>query len=151
MGIFNKDTFMDTPVAKPNATVKVNIPPGVYEVIVTEVDVMNGEKGGRDWAMLKLKMDVQDDSLKLHLKRDRLVVHYDFFIDLTELGTVDEDETKNIALGRARKACGLNDRTDFTPRMFVGQRCLASIVNKTIKDSPDNDMRDEVIGVAAIA
>jgi hypothetical protein len=150
MGIFNPDTFMDTPVEGANSTVRINIDPGVYAAYIEKVAIKHGEKDGKVWAALNLNYVLEDEAQKQKTKRDKVVVFDSFFLDLTEAGTLDMAEGKNIPLGKLRKATGTNEGS-FTVRSLEGQRLLVSIVNKPVKDSVDGDMRDEVAGVARLA
>jgi hypothetical protein len=151
MGIFNKDTFMDTPVQGANSTQRLTFDPGVYPAVIEEVSVDNGEKDGREWAKLNLKLGFYDPEILAKMKRDKVSLTYGFFLDLTDLGTIDEGEGKNVPLGKVRKAVDQNREGDgWTPRLLVGQQLLASVVAKPVLNSTDGEMRNEVVGISKL-
>lgn len=146
-GMFDPDSFLDAEVEGANETERVLVPTGVYNAFIEDIAVRNGEKDDGDpWAQLVIKWNLEDESVKESLNRDKVILSDYMFVDLDDEGRIATGVNKNVPLGKLRKATGTNEGR-FSPRMLIGQRCMLMVQHEQGKNGP----REVVKGFAAIA
>lgn len=147
MGIFNKDTFLNQRAEHEGSTQRLLIPEGVHLATITEVDVKDGEKDGRVWAQMSVKYTFESAEVQEAIKRERASLTDYFFLDLTEMGTLDESEGQNIALNKIRRAVDLNSK-GFFPMQLVGTQLNVSVLVRNKKNSLDGEMVNQIAAVS---
>jgi hypothetical protein len=139
--MFDPVSFLDAEVKGANSTEIVPIPIDEYPGTVKKVDVKTGtsDKTGEPWARLELMWTVDDPDLAAKLNRKEVTVRQQIMLDLTDSGTMDMAEGRNVRLGRLRDALSLNDKSKpFSLRMFEGRSAKISVKQETYKDQIQN-------------
>lgn len=135
MTTFDTDTFLNATYEAANSTRLPLVPAGEFPAEVDRISVTSGvikegERAGESWHMLNLMWSIQDDKLKEKLKMDKVSVKQSFFLDVTEGGTLDMGEGKNVQLGRVREAVGMNTTRRFSINSLKGAMGLIRVDNK---------------------
>lgn len=125
---FDPQTFLDATFTEANSTEIINLDEGEYLAVVSEVktDTWTKKDGSASGVKAIVGWEVIDDAAKVKTKRNKILVRQDIMLDLTEGGTLDMGEGKNVALGRLRAAVGKNRPGEpFSFRMLPG--CTAKV------------------------
>lgn len=140
MSVFNPDTFLDETFTEANSTRTVAAPDGQYFTFIREVkpNVIQTKNGERP--VLNVTHELVDcDEIKEALGREVITARQTIWLDLTDAGSLDFSEGKNVVLGKLRKA--LNQNTagqSWSPRMLANDsfKIPVYVVKKTL-DSGD--------------
>lgn len=74
-----------------------------------DIKIATGEKDGKPWARMVLRLEILDPSGELKAKIFREPkINYDFFLDLDSNGGMSHDKQKNIRLGALLTATNNN-------------------------------------------
>lgn len=89
------------------ATERTLIPEGEPLFKIGKPKINHGEKDGKTWARLTLPLECIDQSVLSELGVEKIGARFEFFLDLTEGGTLASGVNQNVALGQAFEAAGL--------------------------------------------
>lgn len=147
MSIFDVDAFMNGSIASPLSTERKLIPPGEYNAVVSNVEaksgqVASGDNAGKAWARLDVTWEFQDQALRDTLNRAKVVLTQGVMLDLTDEGTLDTREGRNVNFGRLLKALDCND-AGSNVRMLVGRYGRVTVSH----GSYQGNAREEIRGV----
>lgn len=133
--MFDAQALLNAATEEVNSTRVLPAPVGDYIGQVTKVDVKSGigKNSGEPWVRLELVLEAEDPKLEsIGMTKKRF--NGGFMLDITPSGSLDMSEGKNIQLGRAREACGLNrEGQAFSLGMFQGQT-----FKFTVEHEPDS-------------
>lgn len=137
--MFNKDTFLQqgqAPTA--NSTFVIQCPAGDQRGVVSKVDAEQfaGTKDpNKLFTKLVLHVDVTDPAVLATCKRDKVTLRHDIFLDLLEDGSgLDMSEGKNIGLGKAREALGLNiPGKPWSFADFIGRPVIVNVEHENVR------------------
>ena len=96
-----------------------------------DMELKSGEKDGKPWAQLVLRVYLADPSgaIKAATGSEKPMVIYNPFIDLTESGAFDSSKGKNIRIGKLLEAAGklkpgwkITDLKGATIKVKIGHR-----------------------------
>jgi hypothetical protein len=125
---------------KENAVKRTPIPAGEYRAVVEDV-TLESIQGKKDPAKVYLKCNVtynlDDNGLRTQLKRDKVTITDGFLVDLTDSGSIDYSEDRNIRLGRLRRATGLNaPGQPWSFPMFKGRPLMVKVGHEMYDGEP---------------
>lgn len=122
MSQFDAQALLNATYTEANATKLVPAPVGDYTGVVTKVAVKSGnDKNGDTWTRFEMYLESTDPKLQ-QIGMEKKTFRADMLLELTPQGTIDSGEGKNVQLGRAREAAGLNQPgMPFSLGMFQGQ------------------------------
>ena len=153
--MFDPDTFLSTTVTEANSTTVVPVPEGEYVAIIGKPKIRQFS-GTKDPGALYTSLDLPCEidlagmypAVAEQLGRDKATVRYSSMLDLTDSGGLDMGKGRNVGLGRAREAAGLNTPGQpFSFAMFEGRA-----VKVMVKHRVDGDrIYDEVKAMAKLA
>lgn len=147
---FNADAFLNQTVDAPMSTSVTPCPEGEYVAFIDDGDKAITFSGGRsdktgdEWNKMNVLFDIKDDAVRDLLKRDKILVPMQCFLDITPAGTLDVSEGKNVSIGRLRQALGQNEGA-WNPAMLKGKGPLM------VKVTQRSDPKDPTIKYAEIA
>lgn len=125
---FDAQSFLDATTTDSSATSLEPIPEGEYPAVISALDIRSGESEKGPWAMLDIKVEVQDPSVEAKLER-KPVSKMSVFLDKD-----DPSQKKNVTLGRIREALNLNSPGQpFSPNMMIGRQCKVAIGHREHK------------------
>ncbi len=120
MGKFNADSFLNQTVEAKLDTKRIPHPEGDWdEGQITDLKIKDGtsKESGKTWVRLTATIVNTDPQVKADMKlgEDQVPqVRWEEFIDITEDGTLDVSDGKNIKLGKLRQACGQNSDDEWS-------------------------------------
>ena len=122
---FDADSFMQANVTDALSTTILSCPEGEYSAIIdTNIqfdEVASTKNPGTSFPIMRVFYVVQDAAVKTKLKREKVTVRQDIFLDLQPSGALDTSEGKNVTLGRVRAALGQNKAGQpWSPAMLKG-------------------------------
>lgn len=125
---------------KENAVKRTPIPAGEYRAVVQDVE-LESIQGKKDPTKVYLKCNVtyniDDAGLRETLKREKISISDGFLVDLTDSGSIDYSEDRNIRLGRLRRATGLNvPGQPWSFPMFKGRPLKIKIGHEMYEGEP---------------
>lgn len=131
MSVFDPNSFAQMTFTEANSTESVPIPVGEWEGLIDKSEITTWQsKTDSSKAGLRctLLVNVTDPAVATLTGRQKNLVRYEFFLDLTPEGGLDFNKGMNVSLGRARAALGLNvPGQPFSFDMFVGRPCKVSV------------------------
>lgn len=136
MSTFDTETFLNATYEQANSTRLPLVPAGEYKaeadrINVRQGEIKEGENSGDRWYRLELLWSIDSDKLKTQLKMDKVAVKQSFFLDVTDSGTLDMGEGKNVSLGRLRESLGMNNSgRRFSISSFKGAMATIRVDNK---------------------
>lgn len=127
--MFDPDQFLSTTTTEANSTTLTPVPEGEYIAVIGKPKVrqFNGTKDpGALYTSLDLPCEIDlagmYPNIAEQLGRDKATVRWNTLLDLSDAGGLDMGKGKNVGLGRAREAAGLNTPGQpFSFAMFEGQ------------------------------
>ena len=137
---FSTEAFLQTSVEGSLDTKITPCPQGEFLAIagkpeVRAAEIKRGDRAGEPIYFLDITWDIQDDSIKEELGRDKVTVRQSLILDIKN-DTLDMSKGKNIGLGRLREALGQNTAGQpWSPAMLEGQ--LAKVVVSHRMDGDD--------------
>ena len=130
MPIFDPETYLNATTTESASTSMEPCPEGDFSATVKSADIKTWEskKTGTSGIKLSLVWDIDDQAVKESLGRTSLTCRQEFFLDLTDSGTIDYGKGKNISLGRLRDALGLNESGQpFAFSMLPGRAAMVHV------------------------
>jgi len=154
--MFDAESFLGSTVTDANSTTLTPVPEGEYVAVLGRPKVRQFP-GTKDPGALYTSLDITCEidlagmypAVAEQLGREKATVRWNTLLDLNESGTgLDMGKGKNVGLGRAREAVGLNvPGQPFSFAMFEGQP-----VKVLVKHRIDGDrIFDEVRALAKVA
>lgn len=147
MSTFDPSSLLDTTTTEINDTKIIPIPEGEYLAVIdtTEVKTWSSKDGTSSGLRLDVTYLIDDQAAKDATGREKLTVRQGVMLDLNEAGNgLDMGKGKNVALGRLREACDLNQPGQpFAMAMLPG-RLVKIKVTQRPGNEPDqvfNDVR----------
>lgn len=154
---FDADAFLSTTVTGPMSTAPVLCPEGEFKAFVDDGDKALTFRSGeskdtnKPWASVSVLFTILDENVKAQLKRDKVLVPMQAFLDLRDDGNgLDLTEGKNVSLGRLRKALGQNDGA-WAPAMMKGKGPVMVKVGHRSDPKDPSIKYAEVTRVSALA
>lgn len=152
---FNAEKFM-AGVSGGNATVALVCPEGEYRAYVDDGDKaigfrsFPGKEGKPESYQCTILMVITgDQEPNKFLKREKVLVPYTMWLDVTNAGELDMDEGKNVKLGKLRELFGQNAGA-WNPSMLKGKGpFMIKVTQRSDKDDPTTKYA-EVARVAAL-
>lgn len=120
MGKFNADSFLQQTVEAKLDTKRIPHPEGDWDTgQIVDLKIKDGtsKESGRAWVRLQVAIANTDPQVHADMKLpedQQPKVYWEEFLDLTEDGTLDVSEGKNIKLGKLRQACGQNSDEEWS-------------------------------------
>jgi len=133
MSTFNPEQFLDQQIEGTNDTTVVPIPVGEYIAVASGVKCRpwQSKDGQQSGLALDITWDVDDQSVKEFLGRDKVTCKQGIMLDLTETGGLDMGKGRNIGLGRLREALGMNaPGQPFSFSMIPGRAARVKISHR---------------------
>ena len=145
---FDPDVFMNTATEGAHETVFTPVPQGDHRAICDSVQMRSvNTADGQRW-ILRLRWNVIDEAVKAELEMDKPMANQDIWLEFED-GRLLYGKSKNIGLGRAREACGLNDPSKpFSVKMFEGRGpCMVHVIHDEYQGRPIANI-DRVVALA---
>src|SRR4051812_18489445 len=142
---FNADAFLNQTAEGPMSTSVTPCPEGEYKAIVDDSDKaisfkeINTKNGAAHQMVVLFK--ILDENLKAQLKRETVTVPMNCWLDITDTGSLDTSEGKNVSIGRLRAALEQNEGS-WKPADLKGKGPLM------VKVSQRSDNKDPTIKYA---
>jgi hypothetical protein len=130
--VFGAMTFTDS-----NSTESVPIPVGdwPFEITKSEVTSWSARDGSSSGLKLALLLTTSDEKVTEVTGRAKNSVKHEIMLDLTPEQGLDFGKGMNVQLGRARAACGLNEKgKPFSFDMFLGRNVIGSVSHRALDD-----------------
>lgn len=149
---FDADAFMNQTVSGPMSTQIAPCPEGEYTAKVSDGDnfitfrEVNTKNGPRPIA--RVSFEVLDEGVRQSLKRDKVFVNQDIWLDTTSSGGIDTSEGMNVKLGQLRAALGQNEDSSWSFGKLKGAGPLSVRVTQR---SDTNDPTQKYAEVARVA
>lgn len=153
---FDADKFMQTNITGPTSTAVLICPEGEFRAVVDDGEksivarTFPGKDGKADSHQVSVLFSILDDSAKAAVKRDKCLVPYNIWLDVTSAGDLDVSEGKNVGLGRLRKALDQNDGA-WNPGMMKGKGPVMVKVSHRADPKDPSIKYAEVTRVSAIS
>ena len=150
---FDAEKFISSTTAAPLSTQTLLCPEGEYRAFIDDgekaLSFRNGTGSNGEWHQMSVLCNIADDNVKAQLKRDKILVPLNIWLDIKGDG-LDIEEGKNVGLGRLRKALGQNTSDAWAPAMMKGKGPLMVKVGHR-SDPKDPEVKyAEVTRVSAI-
>lgn len=147
---FDADAFLNQTVTGPLSTSITPCPEGEYKAMIDDGDKWITFSGGTSekgnvWNKANILFSILDDNVKVTLKRDKVLVPMNCFLDLDSMGLMDTSEGKNISIGKLRDAAGQMGDTSWTMGKLKGFGPLM------VKITQRADPKDPTIKYAEVA
>lgn len=120
MAKFNADSFLNQTVEAKLDTRRIPHPEGDWdEGQITKIEFKDGsnKETGKVWVRMSCTVQNTDPQVKddMKLTGDQMPqVRWEEFLDITEEGSLDVSDGKNIKLGKLRQACGQNNDDEWS-------------------------------------
>jgi len=124
------------------STVVLVCPEGEFKAVVDDGDkaitFRDGDRSKNLSPQAGVLFSILDDAVRTQLKRDKVLVPMNCWLDLTDDGEdLDLSEGKNVSLGRLRKALDQNDIKGWNPMMLKGKGPLmVKVTQRSDKNDP---------------
>jgi hypothetical protein len=150
MSTFDPAAFMQTQFQGANSTQYKACPVGEYPAVVDKVtprEWTSKADPSKSGVALDIIWSIDSPAIRADLGRDKVFVPQGIFLDLTPSGGLDLGEGKNVKLGQAREACGINDpNRAFALGDFVGKVARVKVEHEIYNNEP----RAKVTGVSRL-
>lgn len=153
---FDAEKFMQTNVTGPTSTAVLICPEGEYRAVVDDGDkaivarTFPGKDGKADSHQASVLFSILDEGAKAAVKRDKCLVPFNIWLDVTSSGDLDMSEGRNVGLGRLRAALGQNDGA-WNPPMMKGKGPVMVKVSHRADQKDPSIKYAEVTRVSAIS
>lgn len=145
---FNARQFLDQTVTAPMSTMVTPCPEGEWQARVIDegnieewfreaewTDKSTGE--ARSSPTARIPFIIIDQRPLQMLKREKLIVPYDIFLDVTPDGRLDTGEDKNVRLGALRAALGQNADTSWGfSKLWGAGPCIVKVSHRSDAKDP---------------
>lgn len=135
---FDPQTFAQMTFNESNSTESTPIPVGEWPFTITKQEITRWQKkDDPSVAGLKctLTLETDDAAVVGVTGRPKNLLRHEMMLDLTPEGGLDFGKGMNVALGRAREACGLNKPGQpFGFDMFIGHNVKAGVKHEVYQD-----------------
>ncbi len=149
MGKFDPDAFLHETYEDSASTQETPLPEGEYQAIVSKVEPPFQTDNG--YVLQKVQFRVDHPELEEELGRKISTARLTIFLDLTESGSLDFGNGKNVGLGRLRSALGQNEAgVPWSPAQMEGNNATIRVKHTPDKNDPEIIYTD-VRGVSAPA
>ena len=140
---FDASALLNSNAAGPMATEMTKCPEGEYIFMVIDEDLTNSirqftsKKNNETYTAMRLPCLCQDENVKAELKREKVIVPYEMFLEFDTNGALSVDGDDNVALGQLRRALGMNSGT-FSLNMLRGAGPFRGVVVwQADRDNPE--------------
>lgn len=144
---FDASAFLSQTVTGPMATSMVACPEGEWQARVSDDgdirewfrEIEWKDKQGNDKSSpgMRIPCLIIDPGPLAMLKREKLIVPFDIFLDVTPTGQFDTGEDKNVKLGQLRAALGQNADTAWNiTKIFGAGPFIAKVSQRSDKKDP---------------
>lgn len=156
---FDPDAFLNQTTTDANSTIIEACPEGEYKATVDDGDKaiqfreFNSTKGtGQVYHQMQVFFNILDDNVRAQLKRDKVLVPMNIFLDVTDSGQLDTGQGKNVGVGRLRAALDQNTPGQpWGPAMLKGKGpIMVKVTQRSDKNDPNNKFA-EVSRIAKIS
>lgn len=120
MSPFNADAFLNQTVSGPMSTSVPACPEGEYKAMVDDGDKWLtfaegvSAKTNEPWYRANILFNILDDGVRATMKREKILVPMQCFLDVDDKGGMDTSEGKNVSIGRLRAAAGQMEEPSWT-------------------------------------
>lgn len=139
--VFDPAAFTNLTINDASSTVLVPVPVGEYVALVEKAECRSWQSkdGSQSGLTLDVIWEIQDESVKQLLERQKVTVKQGVMLDLTDDGKgLAMGKGKNVTLGRLREACGKNvPGQAFSFPMLTGCMAKVSVSHRTDPNKPD--------------
>lgn len=152
---FNADTFLNQTVSGPMSTSVTPCPEGEFKAIIDDGDKWITFAGGTsdkgEWNKVSILFNILDEGVRAQLKRDKVFVPMQSFLDVTDSGTMDTSEGKNVKIGRLRDAADQMADNNWNIGKLKGKGpFIVKVSQRADKDDPSIKYA-EIVRVAKIS
>ena len=139
---FDTKALLDREITGAHSTVTIPIPegdyPGVCNADKLEIREVTSKKNGETYFFFETSWDIDSEEVRQITGRDVNRVRLSISLDFADDGTLKAGEGENVALGRMRAACDLNDpNRPFTFREFGGQVATVRVKHRVNEQTGD--------------
>lgn len=150
MSDFNPELLLDVTSDAAMSTKENLVPEGEYEGTIKGLKgrQTSSDKGTYNWLDVTVEIDGNQRTATGQLiseiiNRPSTQMRYSIGLDLTDTGTLDVGQGRNVALGRLREAVGLNQPgVPFKMRDLEGRRARFLVKHRFDKDDPSKEYVD---------
>lgn len=123
-----------------NATKTVPLPEGEPLAQVTKLDFANGEKDGREWTRLDVRLEIIDQDYLAGYPSEKVSRTLGIMLEMNG-NQIATGDNKNVRLGKFREACGVNGKPLGA---LIGQMVRLAIKQKPGYKDPSETVDDIV-------
>lgn len=136
---FDPAVFLNQQYDEKLDTKLVPCPAGETVGMIDKVDIVPwaSRDGTKSGIKARLLWDVQDESVKALLGRDKVVVPQDIMLDQTEDGGLDMGKGKNTRLGRLLEALDMNNGEPWSFGSLTGRVAKINVSHRPSADGQD--------------
>ncbi len=138
--VFDANTFASLTFTEANTTEYTPVPAGDWPAVITKATIKPWAKRDdptQNGLKCELSFSIEDPEVAKATGRPKSTVKYEFMLELTPEKGLDFGRGMNVALGRARAACGLNKAGQpFSFDMFVGHDVTVSVRHREWEGRP---------------
>lgn len=143
-GAFDPQSFLDSTITDALDTKVLPIPPGEYPATVLEIKArpwVGKSDPTKSGVALDLTWEIDDQSVREAVKRDKVTVRQSIMLDLTPSGGLDTGKGRNLGLGRLRAALGLNvPGQPYSHSMLPGRMAKVKVSNRVVGEDTYSDV-----------
>lgn len=133
---FDPDQFMHETYTDANATREAPLPEGEYLGTISKVNPPRQTQNG--YVLMEVNFLVEHPELSDEIGRTKSTARYTIFLDMTDKGTLDFGNGKNVNLGRLRSAVGQNEPGQpWSPSQLEGQQATIRVKHTADKNNPE--------------
>jgi len=146
--MFDKEKFVNAASTAPLSTTVQQCPEGEYTAMIATGDAIdwidpNGaieskKNPGEVFHTIRIPIEILDDAVRAQLKRDKVTVNYDSFLDVDDSGLPDFSEGRNVGLGRIFAAVGLNAKGASIQKLSGAGPFKVMVSHRADPKNPEN-------------
>ena len=137
--MFDPNQFLDMQVEGSNDTKTIPVPAGEFTAIAEKVECrawQSKKDPSKSGLTLEVHWNIDDNSVKELIGRDKVTVRQGVMLDLTDSGSLDMGKGRNIGLGRLREALDLNQAgSPFAFSMIPGRMAKVKVEHRVVDDA----------------